>query len=55
VVTFLAVLELVRLKQFRMQQPDEFGEIQIERQTPSPQTPSEPAPQPPEPAAATLS
>lgn len=29
VVTFLALLELIRLKQVRAQQPDEFGEIEI--------------------------
>jgi segregation and condensation protein A len=29
VVTFLALLELIRLKQVRAQQPEEFGEIEI--------------------------
>ncbi len=31
VVTFLALLELIRLKQLRAMQPEEFGEIHIER------------------------
>jgi segregation and condensation protein A len=31
VVTFLALLELIRLKQLKVQQSDSFGEIDIER------------------------
>ncbi len=51
VVTFLAVLELVRLKQFRLTQDDEFGEIQILRQTPQSAAPaSAPAEEPAEPS-----
>jgi len=33
VVTFLALLELIRLKQLRVIQPQEFGEIELSRAT----------------------
>ncbi len=44
VVTFLAVLELIRLKQLRCVQPEHFGEIEIE---PAQAMPPEPAAEPP--------
>lgn len=44
IVTFLAMLELIRLKQLTALQPDPFGEIEIGRavlsEPPSPETPS---------------
>ncbi len=42
VVTFLALLELIRLKQIRAVQDDAFGEIEILRAPPAP-APAEPA------------
>jgi segregation and condensation protein A len=35
VVTFLALLELIRMKQFRVRQEEQFGEIWLERTLPS--------------------
>jgi segregation and condensation protein A len=35
VVTFLAILELIRMKQFRVSQEEQFGEIWLERTLPS--------------------
>ncbi len=35
VVTFLAILELIRMKQFRVRQEEQFGEIWLERTLPS--------------------
>lgn len=54
VVTFLAVLELMRLKQVIVAQNQEFGEIEIRRSPPAPRPAAEamPAPASPEPAAA---
>ena len=52
VVTFLAVLELIRLRQIRAVQPEEFGEIEIFRASHlAAAVPAEPAPAstPPEP------
>jgi segregation and condensation protein A len=46
VVTFLALLELIRLKQLLCVQPEEFGEIEIQRAVVGPATPPE-APAPP--------
>lgn len=63
VVTFLALLELIRMKLLRVEQPEAFGDIEIsvalpappplpaEEQPPSPAA-AEPAAQPTEPAAA---
>jgi chromatin segregation and condensation protein Rec8/ScpA/Scc1 (kleisin family) len=31
VVTFLAILELIRMKQFRVRQEEQFGEIWLDR------------------------
>jgi segregation and condensation protein A len=42
IVTFLAVLELIRLRQFTAVQDEPFGEIEITRA--APQTDPEPAP-----------
>ena len=51
VVTFLALLELIRMKQLRVEQPEAFAEIEISAALPSP--PPLPASQPqPEQAAA---
>jgi len=36
VVTFLALLELIRMKQLRVEQPEPFGEIEISPAQPSP-------------------
>ncbi len=51
VVTFLALLELIRLKQITAVQREPFGEIEICRATPAPSLPApvasaEPNPQP---------
>ena len=35
VVTFLAILELIRMKQFRVRQEEQFGEIWLDRTLPS--------------------
>jgi segregation and condensation protein A len=45
VVTFLALLELIRLKQLTAMQRDPFGEIEIGRRAPDPAPPA-PAPEP---------
>jgi segregation and condensation protein A len=46
VVTFLALLELIRLKQVRASQPEAFGEIEISKMAQAPPLDSwtEPAP-----------
>jgi len=36
IVTFLAVLELIRLKQLRIEQPEAFAEIEISPALPAP-------------------
>ena len=43
VVTFLAILELIRMKQFRVRQEEQFGEIWLDRTLPDEEetTPSE--------------
>jgi segregation and condensation protein A len=50
VATFLALLELIRLKVLAVVQPDAFAEIEIQRALPRAERPAEPAP--PEPPAA---
>jgi segregation and condensation protein A len=49
VATFLAVLELIRLKQLIVSQPEVFGEIEIQKRPPEPE-PSTPQPAPENPA-----
>src|SRR4051812_1563675 len=46
VVTFLALLELIRLKQLTAVQSDAFGEIEICRSLPEPAAPAPPEPSP---------
>jgi segregation and condensation protein A len=46
VVTFLAVLELIRLKQLFVSQPEVFGEIEIQRREPDPPDANPPPPNP---------
>ncbi len=48
VVTFLALLELMRLRQLRIEQGEAFGEIDIVRLMPQTATVAEPSPQGPE-------
>src|SRR5437867_3159427 len=48
VVTFLALLELIRLKQLVASQPEPFGEIQIFRAPQTPANANAPAAEPPE-------
>ena len=43
VVTFLAILELIRMKQFRVRQEEQFGEIWLERTLPSEEELTHPA------------
>jgi segregation and condensation protein A len=45
VVTFLALLELIRLKQILVVQSEHFGEIDIEKAPPAPEAPAVPGPQ----------
>ncbi|MGA3267618.1 MAG: segregation/condensation protein A [Verrucomicrobiota bacterium] len=44
ICTFLALLELIRLKQLVCEQPEEFGEIEIRKVAPAISAPNEPAP-----------
>ena len=44
ICTFLALLELIRLKQLVCEQPKEFGEIEIRKVAPAISAPNEPAP-----------
>lgn len=46
VVTFLAMLELIRLKQIVIAQPEAFAEIEISQAPPQPVTPPAPEPAP---------
>ena len=46
VVTFLAMLELIRLKQIVIAQPEAFAEIEISQAPPQPVAPPEPAAEP---------
>ena len=46
VVTFLAMLELIRLKQIVIAQPEAFAEIEISQAPPQPVAPPEPATEP---------
>lgn len=52
VVTFLAMLELIRLKQVVITQPEAFAEIEIAKAPPQPLTPPPTEPPPAEPAPA---